>query len=180
MKKNLLILAVALLLLGILPAYGQDDPPPRNDFVAESGDADTPNRRNILRRELQLSDQQMVMIRRINLETRPKMAEAQTRLKLLRQELDAAIYADDLNEDQLRERVRSVIEAEAEVTRIRAMSEVAVRKVLTPEQLVRFRELRQRFARQTEERRQNLERRENMRRRMQNRDQPPPPRDQRL
>jgi len=150
-------LAFPILILILAAAIAGQDQPPANNFTGR--DMQDRARANILRRELKLSPEQMMMIRKINTESRPQMREAQQRVWLARKELDAAVYADELDEETLRMKVRAVIEAEAEVTRIRAMSEVAVRKVLTPEQLERFRRLRQRFARQAEEMRMGPDRR---------------------
>ena len=72
--------------------------------------------------------------------------------------LDQAIYADAVNESEIQNRLKELQAAQAEIARIRAMSELEVRKILTPEQLVKFRDLRRLFA----EKRENFdERREN-------------------
>lgn len=165
-----LFFAVALMLFAGLTVIAQtdrpSDPPAQNDFVANEARKDRPDRGNMIRRALNLSDEQMLRIREINRSTRPKMAEAEKRLRFARRELDQAIYADELEEPQLHDKVRAVVEAQAEITKIRASSEVAVRSVLTPEQLVRFRELRKRFAHQRKLRQLNQMRKRRMRQRM--------------
>lgn len=103
-------------------------------------------RANVLR-QLGLSREQIQQIRRINVERRPLMEGAQQRLKDATQALDAAIYADQINEVDVRDRLKDVQLAQAEVAKVRFMNEVAVRRILTPEQLIRFRELRERFER---------------------------------
>ncbi len=138
----------ATVLFSLGNVLAQDGPPPGNDFGER--DAPGPNRAGILRRELRLTPEQMIQIRQINAETRPKMRTAQQRYRVARRDLDLAIYADELDEPALSEKVRAVVEAQAEVTKVRAMSEVAVRRVLTPEQLTRFRRLRQRFGAEQE------------------------------
>ena len=166
MNKIRIGFAAVVLITGCAAVFAQGDKPvPRNDFAGNDAQTDAPDRGNILRRELQLTPEQMVRIRQINGDSRRNMVAAQQRFQLARRDLDRTIYADDLVEEELQQRVRNVVEAQAEVTKIRAMSEVAVRTVLTPEQLVRFRELRQRFAREEEQRRLKQRRRENMRRR---------------
>lgn len=147
MTRKILTAFLFILVAGSAIAFGQDDPP-GNDFVANGNDR--PDRADILRRELQLSPEQLRKIRVLNAGMRPRMRDAQVAFLTARRELDEAIYADELNEDELRLKVRAVNEAQAEVNRLRAFSEVAVRKILSPEQLVRFRQLRQRFARQGE------------------------------
>ena len=59
--------------------------------------------------------------------------------------LDQAIYAEKVDEATVQIRLREFQDAQAEVARIRANTEFSIRKVLTPDQLLRFRELRQRF-----------------------------------
>ena len=173
MHKHILIIFALVLFACGAQVRGQDGPPPQNDFTRDAPDKDSPDRRLVLKRELNLTDEQMLMIRKINMEGRPKMRLAQQQVRIARKELDEAIYADALEEELLRGKVRAVIESEAEVSRLRAMSEVAVRKVLTPEQLVRFRELRRRFARQSENMRRRSMRRQDQMRKKQNPDNRP-------
>lgn len=161
MTKNILTAAVFILLLGSVYGYSQDGPP-GNEFAGD--ETDRPERAEILKRELRLTPEQMRQIRTLNVEMRPRMRDAQIAYRLARRDLDEAIYADDLNEEVLRSRLRAVNEAQAEVNRLRAFSEVSVRRILTPEQLVRFRELRQRFARQAERRMHHPDRPRDMRR----------------
>jgi Spy/CpxP family protein refolding chaperone len=60
--------------------------------------------------------------------------------------LDMAIYGDVVNDADVKARLREFQVAEAELSRLRFESELAVRKILTPEQLIKFRELRRQFA----------------------------------
>lgn len=147
MTRNFLFAAIFVLVAGCIFAFGQDDTP-GNDFVANG--TERLDRADILRRELQLSPEQMRKIRVLNAEMRPRMRDAQHAFRTARRDLDEAIYADELNEEELRLKVSAVNEAQAEVNRLRTYSEVAVRKILSAEQLVRFRQLRRRFARQGE------------------------------
>lgn len=101
-----------------------------------------PRRPNLLA-ELDLSPQQIKRIRRINAERRPLLREAQQKVRDANRNLDQAIYADTADETEIRSRLKDVQLAQSEVSKIRSMIEYAVRKVLTPEQLVKFRELRQ-------------------------------------
>lgn len=118
--------------------------------------------------QLGLSREQIQQIRRINQEKQPLMREAQEKLREANRALDLAIYADTVNEEEVKNRLKDVQLAQAEVIRIRTMMEFEVRKVLTPEQLDKFRKLREEFARQMEERRQQNEDRQNQRRNNQN------------
>lgn len=106
-------------------------------------------------RQLGLSREQIQQIRRLNADRKPVMDEAQKRFHLANRALDEAIYADQVNETDVQARLKEVQLAQAEVAKIRFTHEFAVRRILTSEQLLRFRELRQRF----EQVRQNLENR---------------------
>lgn len=101
--------------------------------------------RGMLLRDLGLTRDQMQQIRRINAERKPLMEEAQRRLREANKQLDDAIYADTIAEAEFQERLKTVQQAQAEVSRIRFANEFAIRRVLTSEQLVKFRDLRQRF-----------------------------------
>jgi Spy/CpxP family protein refolding chaperone len=98
-----------------------------------------------LLRHLGLTREQIQQIRRINAERKPLMDAAQQRLKEATKQLDDAIYADNVAEGEFQERLKNVQLAQAEVSRIRFANEFAIRRVLTPEQLVKFCELRDRF-----------------------------------
>lgn len=96
-------------------------------------------------RQLGLSPEQMQRIRRLNVARKPTMDEAQRRLRVATNALDEAIYADEVAETDVQTRLKDFQLAQAEVARLRFMNELAVRRILTKEQLVRFRELRRRF-----------------------------------
>ncbi len=96
-------------------------------------------------RQLGLSREQIQQIRRMNAERKPQMEEANKRFRESNRALDEAIYADNVVETDVQARLRDVQLVQAEVMRLRFMNELAVRRMLTPEQLIRFRDLRQRF-----------------------------------
>ena len=122
--------------------------------------------------QLGLTKEQVQEIRRINVARKPLMDEAQKNLREANRLLDEAIYSDQVNETDVQLRLKDAQTAQAEVARIRFMNEFAVRRVLTPEQLVRFRELRQRF----EQAREEIQTRQPLKNRMQDRVQPNNPR----
>ena len=147
-----LLAAVLLLLFFAFELVAQDDPPtetPKPQF-----DSRGENRPNLWR-ELGLSPEQIQEIGQMNAERKPLMAAAQRRLREANRDLDIAIYADSVSDADFQIRLKKFHDAQAEVAGIRFTNELAVRKILSPEQLVRFRELRQRFA----EARRNMERR---------------------
>jgi Spy/CpxP family protein refolding chaperone len=121
--------------------------------VQQPGPNQPPDGRANLLRQLGLSQEQIQQIHRIQAERGPMIREAQRRFREANRALDEAIYADEVNDAEVQARLKDVQTAQADVQRQRYMNELAVRRVLTAEQLVRFRELRDRF----EQTRRNIE-----------------------
>ncbi len=157
MKANIhtrIFLFITALSLFVAAAWAQDTKPPETQPPNQPKDVKT----NVLR-QLGLSQEQVQQIRRVNMARKPLMDEAQKRSREANRLLDEAIYADTINESDVQARLKEAQLAQAEVAKIRFMNEVAVRRILTPEQLIRFRELRQHF----EQMRENLETRRPLR-----------------
>ena len=144
MKHLKLFLALMFVTAGIAltPTYGQDQPPP-----ADAADQEPPNlhRPNLLA-ELGLTPEQVMQIRRANQQRRPLMMEAQRKMREANRNLDLAIYGDSVSDTEFQTRLKEFSAAQSELQRLRFEGELAVRKILTPEQLIRFREMRRRFA----------------------------------
>ena len=137
------------LLAGSLPALAQNEVPAPDGPQDERQDGRRPN----LLAELGLSPEQIQQIKRINQARRPIMMEAQRRMRIANRELDAAIYRDSVSDEEFQARLKELQAAQADLARLRFESELSVRKILTPEQLVRFRGLRRNF---TEARQDNF------------------------
>lgn len=101
-------------------------------------------RQNVLL-QLGLTREQVQQIRRLNQERKPLMEAAQRRFREANLALDIAIYSDQTSDADVEARLSEVQIAQAEVVKLRFASEYAVRKILTSEQLIRFRDLRQKF-----------------------------------
>lgn len=127
--------------------------PAAQDAAQQFDNAQPETTRPNLMRELGLSQEQVQQIRRMNAERKPVMNQTQRRLRMANRALDQAIYSDSVNDEEVQTRLKEFQAAQADMMRLRFTNELAVRKILTPEQLVRFRELRQNFAAQ---RRQNM------------------------
>ncbi len=152
----------AVLFLFVATGMAQNGRPPierRQDQPGPIVNQPQDNRANSLR-QLGLSRQQTQQIRGINVQRRPLMEQAQRRFREANRALDEAIYADQVNETEFQARLKEFQLAQAVVVKIRFMNEFAVRRVLTPEQLTRFRDLRRRF----EQRRENFENRRSVNR----------------
>lgn len=142
MKQTSYTILALLLFAG---AHLAQDAKPTDVSVPPANQPQQQDIRGNLLRELGLSPSQMMQIRRMNQTRKPLMDAAQARLRDATQALDQAIYADQAVENDIQARLKEFQLAQAEVSRIRFMNELAVRRVLTPDQLVRFRELRRRF-----------------------------------
>lgn len=155
--KNVISLTALLLATGIA-SQGQDIKPtePTDPPRPHAGQPD--GRGNILR-EIGLSEDQFRQIRRLNMERKPLMETAQRRLREANRSLDEAIYSDSVDENDIQAKVKETQLAQGELIRLRSMNEVAIRRILTPEQLIKFRDLRHRF----EMARDNLQTRRSMR-----------------
>lgn len=140
-----LILVAACALFATV-GLGQDGSDP------EEPDAPPAQERPNLMRALGLRPEQVQQFRRFNQDWRPKRQAAAMQLRLANRELDQAIYADLLDEGQVRSKLAAFQEAQKEVARLRFEEELAIRKILDPEQLQRFRELRRRFAENRQQR----------------------------
>ncbi|MCD9187355.1 MAG: Spy/CpxP family protein refolding chaperone [Pyrinomonadaceae bacterium] len=142
-----------LLTISFSSVKAQENPP--NDIPNQGQPIKA--RPNLLR-ELGLTPEQMKAIRRLNAEKKADVQEAQRKAAEARRNLDIAIYSDNTDDAEVKMRLEEFQNAQMEVIKIRSTVEYEIRKLLTPEQVVRFRQLRQRFA----------EVRENMRERRQN------------
>jgi len=139
-----LIAAFGLGLAGAVAAQDNKAPEPQPDTPQANANRPPENQGDLFR-QLGLSVEQLQQIRHIKQEQRPLMDEAQKHFREANHALDEAIYADQVNDADFQARLRDVQAAQGEVQRLRFMNELAVRRILTPEQLVRFRELRERF-----------------------------------
>jgi Spy/CpxP family protein refolding chaperone len=145
------LLAALVVLRSFASAQDTKAGEPRPDVQQPS-----PNQQDVrgnMLRQLGLSPEQIQQIRRINQERKPLMEEAQRRFREANRSLNEAIYANEVNDADFQARLKEVQVAQADIQRLRFTNELAVRRILTPEQLVRFRDLRDRF----EKERQNLE-----------------------
>src|SRR5215213_11262720 len=96
-----------------------------------------------LRTLLNLTPEQVRQIRAIRRANRVEWQAARQRLRDARLALDQAIYSDDASEAAVAQRAREVAEAQAAEVRLRALTELSIRRVLTPEQLNTFRSIRE-------------------------------------
>lgn len=131
--------------------------------AAHSASAQTPNeipeveqsnQESNWRTLLNLAPEQVREIRAIRRANRLEWQAARRRVREALGALDQAIYSDGASEAVIEQRSREVAEAQAAEVHLRAMTELSIRRVLTPEQLDTFRKVRnQHRLRAAEERR---------------------------
>lgn len=93
---------------------------------------------------LNLTPDQIQKIRTINAELKEQRQAAIQRLRQAQRALNEAIESQTPNEALIDQRSQEVAEAQAATIRIRSLTEARVLQVLTPEQRIRLREMRQR------------------------------------
>lgn len=112
---------------------------------AQNQTADLTKRQTLIR-QLNLTRDQIQQIRAINRETAESRRNANQRQAQARRNLDSAIYAAEPNQADVNEKLRELTEAQVAATTLRVQNEFRIRQILTPEQLTKFIELRQRAA----------------------------------
>jgi Spy/CpxP family protein refolding chaperone len=124
------------------PSQQQQTVPPS----AQNGD---------LMSQLNLTPDQVEKIKAIREEQKEERKLVNRRLQAARRALDESIYLNDSDDATVTARAKELADAQADALRLQSIGELRVRRVLTPEQLSTFRELR-RLARlaQAERRRQ--------------------------
>ena len=151
MKKSnfaILIWTGLLMVFSLSTTQAQEEMPSPDVSKQNFNQKPRPN----LLAELNLSENQIRQIRRVNQESKLKRLEAHQRVKEAQKALDQAIYADTADETEIQTRLKNLQLAQAEIIKLRSMTEFAVRKLLTPEQLVKFREVRVKFMEDAENR----------------------------
>jgi Spy/CpxP family protein refolding chaperone len=93
---------------------------------------------------LNLTPDQIQKIRTINAELKDQRQAAVQRLRQAQRALSEAVESPTPNEALIDQRSKEVAEAQAGTIRIRSLTEARILQVLTPEQRIRLREMRQR------------------------------------
>jgi len=148
MKHRLLAQSLSLIALVVLAsAVGlSQEPEPADNSAQQMRNEGPPRdvRVNVIQ-QLGLSRDQLQQMRRLNMGRKPLVDAGQRRLRQANRALDQAIYADQVSDAEVEVRLKELQMAQAEMAKIRFTHELNVRRVLTPDQLVRFRAIRQQF-----------------------------------
>ena len=105
---------------------------------------------------LNLSTDQIQKIRGINADLRDERQAANQRLRMAQRSLADAIQSPTPDETLIAQRSKEVADAQANTIRLRSLTEARVLQVLTPDQRVKLRELRQRNQTMRRERNQQF------------------------
>jgi len=147
----------ALCLLLCLPAVllpsnvGAQEPsglPPESEAAAPRPARQRRRAERALLARLNLTPEQRARLREIRRQSEPEARALTRRLNGARRALDEAVFSDEADEATVEQRARELSDAQAAVVRLRALTELRVRRVLTPEQLQTFRGLRREALRQ--------------------------------
>jgi Spy/CpxP family protein refolding chaperone len=146
MKTSLLsaflLFTCLTLLAGAVAA--QDSPPPPQDGqrMGPPPGGPPPDDRGEILSQLSLTQDQFKNIRKLLGANQPKVREAQREFRDAQDALDDAIYADSVDEALVQTLTKRSADAQATLMRLRTENEFAIRRVLTPDQVSKFRELR--------------------------------------
>ena len=134
-----LIITATLLVLGISvqAQTSQQQQDPGDTVQTQTSQADQ------MLGPLNLSSDQIQKIRSINAELKDERQAANLRLRMAQRALREAIQSPTPDETLISQRSKEVADAQANTIRLRSLTESRVLQVLTPEQRVRLRELRQ-------------------------------------
>ncbi len=92
---------------------------------------------------LNLTQDQIQKIRSINAELRTEREDANLRLRMAQRSLREAIQSATPDETLISQRSKEVADAQANTIRLRSLTEARILQVLTPDQRIKLRELRQ-------------------------------------
>ncbi len=106
--------------------------------------ANQPNQTPALIDQLNLTPEQIQKWRAVNLGLRSEQQAANQRLRQARRTLADAVESASPNEELIKQRAHEVSDAQAAIIQLQALREARMLQILTPEQRVKLREIRQR------------------------------------
>lgn len=148
------ILLMLLFVLSPAPALAQDGGAIQQGEAGQETNAQT---RDVITR-LNLTADQIERIKAIREQNKEERQAIALHVRQAQRALEQAIYFDNADEATVEQRSRELAAAQAEATRMRALTELNIRRVLTPEQLNTLRSLRQQA--RAAEREKRLQKRE--------------------
>ena len=146
LRSGRMILPLLVVVASTLVGRAQSPTPPQVSQPDQNQNQSQVNQTTILDvfGQLNLTPEQVQKIRAINFELKDQRQAANQRLRLAQRALTEAVESPTPSEALIDQRSRDVADAQSSVIRLRSLSEARVLQVLTPEQRVRLREIRQR------------------------------------
>lgn len=135
--KGQILMLMALIFFAGCSVYGQVQQQPAPEQSQQAGQLGDPIR------QLNLSPEQLEKIRSIREQTKSERAAINERLRETNRALEEVLDTDNPNESLVEQRMHDVAAAQAASMRMRILTEVRIRRVLTLEQLATLRTLRQ-------------------------------------
>jgi Spy/CpxP family protein refolding chaperone len=144
LRSSRIMLPLFLLLTGICVQVRAQNPTPQDPTAPAETQANQANQIPNLIASLNLTPEQIQKWRAINADLRAEQQAANQRLREARRALAEAIESPTSNEELIKQRAKEVSEAQASTIQLQALREARILQVLTPEQRIRLREIRQR------------------------------------
>lgn len=146
-KAPIKFLAVVLLLLtAAASAYAQGNPSTQTANPSETQGAAQPAPLKVPE-ALNFTPQQQEQWRQINREFRAQEITAAAKVRDARLALNEVIESPAHNEDLIKQRAKELADAQSAVTQLQALRQSRVLQILTPEQRVKLKQLREERAR---------------------------------
>jgi Spy/CpxP family protein refolding chaperone len=115
-------------------------PQPQTQDPAQTQTTQAPN----LQAELGLRPDQIQKWRALNQELRPQEVTGNMKVREAKRALADAMEAPTPNEDLIKQRAKELADAQSAMTQLQALRQARVLQILTPEQRVKLREIRER------------------------------------
>src|ERR1041385_3060360 len=135
------LLAIIFILAGTLVSVqGQTTTPqPQTQDATQTQTTQAPN----LQTELGLTPDQIQKWRALNQELRPQEVAGNMKVREAKRALAEAIEAPSPNEDQIKQRAKELADAQSAMTQLQALRQARVLQILTPEQRVKLKEIKE-------------------------------------
>jgi Spy/CpxP family protein refolding chaperone len=147
-KSPHLLLATLLVLAGAFVANAQTTTPPGEpQEKAAAQPTPAPN----LQQELNLTPDQIQKWRELNRELRPQEIDGQIKVRQARRALTEAMESPTPNEELIKQRAKDLADAQSAMTQLQALRQARVLQILTPEQRIKLKEIREHAREQAQE-----------------------------
>lgn len=113
--------------------------------MALADDKDDVKKGEFLKKELDLSDDQLTKFKAIKKELRPEIKETRKTIASLRKEFSEAMKDPKISSDDLKKKFEKVQESKSQLQQKMFTFMLRMREVLTPEQMAKFDDVRSRM-----------------------------------